>query len=128
LSRALEPEEMVELSAGRFRMGSDRFYSEETPVREIEVDGFAIDRGPVTVEQFARFVDDTTYRTLAERPPDPAEYPDADPSPLVAGSAVFRPTARPVPLDDSSRCWAYVPSADWRHPTSEHPDRLRRIQ
>ena len=31
---------------------------------------FAIDRGPVTVEQFARFVDETGYLTVAERPPD----------------------------------------------------------
>ena len=87
--------EMVEIPAGRFRMGSARFYPEEGPVREIEVDGFAIDRGPVTVAEFARFVDETGYMTLAEQPPDPADYPDADPSLLVAGSAVFHPTPGP---------------------------------
>ncbi|MGZ4292739.1 MAG: formylglycine-generating enzyme family protein [Solirubrobacteraceae bacterium] len=107
---------MVQLPPGRFRMGSDAFYPEEGPVREVEVGGFAIDRGPVTVEQFAGFVADTGYLTLAERPPDGADYPDADPSLLVAGSAMFRPTAGPVPLDDPGRWWVYVPDTNWRHP------------
>ncbi len=107
---------MVEIPAGRFRIGADRFYPEETPVREVEVDGFAIDRGPVTVGDFTRFVDGTGYVTLAERAPDPADYPEADPSLLVAGSAVFHPTAQPVPLDEPSQWWAYVPGANWRHP------------
>jgi formylglycine-generating enzyme len=85
-------EDMVEIPAGRFRMGSAAFYPEEGPVREVEVDGFAIQRGPVTVAQFSRFTEETRYVTVAERPPDPADYPDAHPSLLVAGSAVFRPT------------------------------------
>ena len=60
--------------------------------------GFAIDRGTVTVAGFARFAEETRYRTLAERPPEAADYPDADPLLLVAGSAVFRSTPHPVPL------------------------------
>ena len=72
-------------------MGSAAFYPEEGPVREVEVGDFAIDRGPVTVAEFARFVEETGYVTLAERAPDPADYPDADPSLLVAGSARVPP-------------------------------------
>jgi formylglycine-generating enzyme required for sulfatase activity len=64
--------------AGRFRIGSDRFYPEERPVRDVEVGAFAIDRAPVTVSEFARFVDETGYVTLAERQPEPADYPDAE--------------------------------------------------
>lgn len=93
---------MVEIPGGNFRMGSEDFYPEETPIREIELSGFAIDRGPVTVGDFTKFVDETGYTTLAERAPDPADYPDADPALLVAGSAVFHPTAAPVALDDPS--------------------------
>jgi formylglycine-generating enzyme required for sulfatase activity len=84
--------DMIDVPAGCFRMGSSDFYPEEGPVREVEVDAFAIDRGPVTVAQFAAFAEATGYLTVAERPPDPADYPDADPSLLVAGSAVFHPT------------------------------------
>ncbi len=109
-------------------MGSESFYPEERPVREVEVDGFAIDAGPVTVAQFTRFVDDTGYATVAEQPPDPAEYPDADPSLLVAGSAVFHPTAHPVPLNDPARWWSYVPGADWRHPSGPNSENTERQQ
>jgi sulfatase modifying factor 1 len=111
---------MVEIPAGRFTMGSSAFYAEEGPEREVELDGFAIDRHPVTVREFRRFVADTDYVTVAERPLDPADYPDADPALLRPGSLVFRPTSGPVRLDDASRWWAYVPGADWRHP--EGPD------
>jgi len=103
-------------------MGCDRFYPEEAPVREVAVDGFAIDRAPVTVAEFAGFVEATGYLTLAEQPPDPAQYPDADPALLVPGSLVFHPTAGPVPLDDPGRWWAYVPGADWRHPWGPRSD------
>jgi formylglycine-generating enzyme required for sulfatase activity len=109
-------EGMIQIPAGRFRMGSADFYPEEAPVREVKVSSFAIDRGPVTVAQFTRFVDETGYVTLAERPPDPAAYPDADPSLMRAGSVVFHPTSGPVPLNDPTRWWAYVPGANWRHP------------
>jgi formylglycine-generating enzyme required for sulfatase activity len=112
--------EIVELPAGSFRMGSVGFYPEQGPLREVEVDGFAIDRGPVTVAQYARFTDETGYVTLAERPPNPDDYPDADPSLLVAGSAVFHPTPHRVPLNDPGRWWAYVPGANWRHPWGPH--------
>jgi formylglycine-generating enzyme required for sulfatase activity len=122
----MEGAEMVEIPAGRFRMGGVGFYPEEGPVHEVDVRTFAIDRGPVTVAEFARFVQETGYVTLAERPPEPADYPDADPSLLVAGSAVFHPTAQPVPLDDPGRWWAYVPGADWRHPWGPESDNSQR--
>jgi formylglycine-generating enzyme required for sulfatase activity len=50
---------MVELPGGTFRMGSKDFYPEERPVREVSVDRFWIDRQPVTVAKFRRFVNDT---------------------------------------------------------------------
>lgn len=93
---------MIRVPAGTFRMGSDRFYPEEAPVRQVKVRGFGIDATPVTNAQFAQFVAATGYRTFAERVPDPKDYPGADPALLVAGSAVFQPTAGPVPLDDYS--------------------------
>ena len=37
---------MVEVPGGTFLMGSDGFYPEERPVREVSVDGFWIDRAP----------------------------------------------------------------------------------
>ncbi len=34
---------MIELPGGTFRMGCERFYPEERPVREVSVEGFWID-------------------------------------------------------------------------------------
>ena len=97
-------------------MGSDHDYPEERPAHLRTVAGFWIDRAPVTNAQFADFVEATGLVTTAERPPDPADYPDADPALLRAGSLVFSPTPGPVPLDDYRRWWAYVPQAQWRYP------------
>ena len=107
-------------------MGSDRFYPEERPVREVEVGAFAIDRHPVTVRQFRRFVKATGYVTLAERPPHGEDYPDADPALLVPGSAVFHKTRGPVALDDVSAWWSYLPGARWDRPEGAGSDTYAR--
>ena len=54
--------------------------------------------------------------TLAERPLDATDYPDADPELLVPGSLVFRRTPGPVDLDDHRNWWEYVPGAYWKRP------------
>jgi formylglycine-generating enzyme required for sulfatase activity len=43
---------MVFVPGGTFRMGSDRHYPEEAPAHRVTVDGFWIDRTPVTNRQF----------------------------------------------------------------------------
>jgi formylglycine-generating enzyme required for sulfatase activity len=108
--------DMVDVPGGTFRMGSDGFYPEERPVREVSLDGFWIDRHPVTVAEFRRFVKATGYVTSAEHTPEAAEYPDADPELLVPGSLVFRKTEGPVDLRDYRNWWEWVPGAEWRHP------------
>jgi formylglycine-generating enzyme len=107
---------MVELPGGTFRMGSDRFYPEERPVREVSVDAFWIDRHPVTVAGFRRFATATGHVTWAERAPEAADYPDAEPESLVPGSLVFQKTSGPVDLRDFRNWWNWTPGADWRHP------------
>jgi formylglycine-generating enzyme required for sulfatase activity len=107
---------MAWIPTGTFLMGSEEFYPEERPVHAVSVDGFWIDEHPVTVADFRRFVKATGYVTLAERPLDPADYPDADPALLVPGSLVFAGTRGPVRLDDYRQWWRYVPGASWDHP------------
>jgi sulfatase modifying factor 1 len=108
---------MAWIAGGSFRMGSDHHYPEEAPARTRAVDGFWIDARPVTNRDFARFVKATGWRTVAEVAPRAEDYPGADPDLLVAGSLVFTPTERPVPLDDMRVWWRWTPGADWRHPT-----------
>jgi formylglycine-generating enzyme required for sulfatase activity len=112
----MTPTEVVALPGGRFRMGAAGFYPEEQPVRQVQVAPFAIERHPVTTAQYAAFVDATGYRTVAERPMDPALYPGADPADLVPGAMVFRQTPGPVNLGDWRQWWDWAPGANWRHP------------
>jgi len=110
---------MTWVPGGTFRMGSADFYPEERPVHQAAVDGFWMDSAPVTVAEFRRFVTATGYVTVAERPPDPAEYPDADPVLLVPGSLVFHRGAGPA---GAHHWWTYRPGASWRHPEGPGSD------
>ncbi|HEV8461749.1 MAG TPA: formylglycine-generating enzyme family protein [Gaiellaceae bacterium] len=107
---------MALISAGAFRMGSNDHYPEEAPAREVSVDAFEIDIHQVTNAEFAAFVADTGYVTLAERPLDPADFPGAPPENLVPGSMVFTRTLGPVDLRHLSQWWTWTPGANWRHP------------
>ena len=53
------PSNMLWIPGGTFRMGSDEHYPEEAPVHRVAVDGFWIDRTPVTNREFRRFVNAT---------------------------------------------------------------------
>jgi formylglycine-generating enzyme required for sulfatase activity len=111
---------------GTFSMGDERFYPEERPVREVRVDGFWIDEAPVTIAEFRRFVKQTGYVTVAERPLDPADYPGAEPALLKPGSLVFRPTRGPVDLNDARNWWEYVVGASWQRPEGPGSDTYTR--
>jgi hypothetical protein len=61
-------ESMLWILGGAFVMGSDGHYPEEAPAHKVVVGGFWMDRTTVTNSQFERFVTETGYVTLAERP------------------------------------------------------------
>jgi formylglycine-generating enzyme len=107
---------MVWIPGGTFRMGSDHHYPEEAPSHRVSVDGFWIDRTPVTNRQFKAFVKATGYVTTAQIVPDPRDYPGALPDMIYAGSLVFAPTPRITNLKDWSQWWTFMKGADWRHP------------
>ncbi|MEV8214976.1 formylglycine-generating enzyme family protein [Leifsonia sp. NPDC077715] len=108
--------DMVTIPGGRFHMGSAEFYTEEQPVHEREVAAFRIDRYEVTNADFAGFVDDTGYVTVAERPLDAALFPELSEEDRRPGSMVFTATAGPVDLREWRNWWRWEPGADWRHP------------
>jgi formylglycine-generating enzyme len=107
---------MVWIPGGTFTMGSDRHYPEEAPTRPETVSGFWMDKYAVTNSDFHRFVAATGYVTVAERPPDPAQYPGALPHMLKPGSVVFRQPHGAVDLRNHFNWWTWLPGADWRHP------------
>lgn len=113
------PEGMVWIPGGQFWMGEPT-QEDCLPVHPVYVDGFWMDKTEVTNAQFAKFVAETGYKTVAERQPDPKDFPGLRPEDLKPFSLVFRMTDGPVDLRDHSQWWVPVPGADWKHP--EGPD------
>jgi formylglycine-generating enzyme len=122
------PQGMVWIPGGEYSMGAAdpmgaddnavgmQATTDSRPIHRVDVDGFWMDATEVTNAQFFDFVAATGYVTLAERTPRAEDVPGAPPENLVAGSVVFAPPARPVPLDDHFQWWSYVKGANWRHP------------
>jgi formylglycine-generating enzyme required for sulfatase activity len=108
---------MVWIPGGTFWRGArEDLFPDARPVHQVQLDGFWMDETPVTNEQFAKFVEATGYKTVAERQPDPKDFPGAPPELLVPGSIVFTPPEHEVPLEEHLQWWKYVPGANWRHP------------
>ncbi len=117
---------MVAIPGGEFTMGSDADYARpnERPAHRVKVSAFLIDKYPVTNAVFAKFVEATGYKTVAERPVDWEELkkqvPPGTPKPpdetLQPGSLVFHATTGPVDLRDMSNWWTWTNGASWRHP------------
>ena len=112
----------VAIAGGSFLMGSEDHYPEEAPSRQVSVDGFDIDRYLVTNANYEQFVVATGYLTVAERRPDPADFPGAPEENLVPGSMVFTGTPGAVYLRDPSQWWSWTPGADWHHPGGPDTD------
>ena len=108
---------MVWVPGGKFTMGSnDPHAADAQPLHEVEVGGFWMDEHEVTNAQFQKFVEATGYKTVAERPLNPLDYPSVPPQFLVPGSAVFAPPLEEVSLENPLQWWQYVEGANWKHP------------
>ena len=117
---------MAWIPAGTFLMGTNdtASFPNERPAHRVHVNGFWIDEYDVTNAEFANFVEATGYVTTAERPAKwedlkkelPPGTPKPDDSALAPGSLVFTATSGPVPLNDLSAWWRWVPGTNWRHP------------
>jgi sulfatase modifying factor 1 len=121
-TKIIDRTNMVFIPGGKFMMGSDKFYPEEKPVHGVTVDGFWIDRYAVTNEEFKKFIDETGYVTVAERPLKAEDYPGAKPEMLAPGALVFQKAKGAVDLNDYFNWWAWVPGASWKHPKGPKTD------
>lgn len=86
------PPAMVRVPAGQAQIGADRGRPDEAPAFRVQVAAFELDRTPVTVAAFARFVEQRGYETEAER--------------LGSAAVMTFGTGR----------WQLVPGATWRRP------------
>jgi len=125
--KILEQSSMVLIPGGTLYMGGDNYQAapNEFPKHSVVIDSFYMDQTEVTNFQFARFVNATGYKTIAERTIDWDELkesiPPGTPRPpdevMQPGALVFKPTAQPVSLDNPGAWWHWTIGADWRHPT-----------
>ena len=125
---AISPQsrDFVRVPAQTAVVGSDRHYPEEGPARSVSVSEFWIQAHQVTNAEFAEFVDATGYVTVAERPLNAVDYPDAPAENLQPGSMVFTRTQGPVDLRHLSQWWVWTPGASWRHPVGPHSSIAKR--
>ena len=106
-------------SEAELKQLAELHFREERPVHRTLVDGFFMDATEVTNAQFAKFVEATGYKTLAEVGLDPKNFPQAKAADLVSGSNVFikpNQALNPHQTQNAWRWWAYTQGADWRHP------------
>lgn len=97
----------------------------EKPAHKVAVDGFFMDITEVTNNEFRKFVDETKYKTVAEREIDWEEMkkqlPEGTPKPhdsiMQPGSLTFKKAKSSVSnLYDFSQWWKWTIGADWQHP------------
>ena len=94
--------EMVLFSFGTFMMGSEKGMPLDKPVHQVVIKSFYLDKSPVTVAQFQKFVDATGYKTDAEK---------------FGDSGVF---------DTNTLNWSLVSGASWKFPYGK--DKPRAIE
>jgi sulfatase modifying factor 1 len=91
-AQTLRAADMILIPAGEVQIGDNASQSDERPAFAYRSRPFLLDRTPVTVAQFARFVAETRYVTEAER---------------FGAAGVFQ---------HATDAWAEVKGADWRRP------------
>lgn len=91
-TKSIAQSDMIYFEGGDFMMGSVNGTPQERPVHQVVVESFKIDKYPVTISEFSKFIEATKYQTDADR---------------FGDSGVF---------DFNTSSWALVPGANWQYP------------
>ena len=127
LSICYSNKDMVLIDSGVFLMGAKQHpqaLAREFPQHLVKVSSFYMDIHEVTNEQFSKFVKETGYKTIAERPINweeikkqlPKNTPKPKDEALNPGSMVFYPNESIFDLIDYSQWWRWVQGASWKEP------------
>ncbi|OEK09517.1 sulfatase [Flavivirga aquatica] len=124
------PNGMLWIPAGSFMQGAvpqdQMAMKHEKPQHPVTVDGFFMDIHEVTNAEFAKFVKETGYVTIAEREIDWEEMkkqlPEGTPKPhdsiMQPGSLLFKKSKSSLAnLYDFSQWWRWSIGVNWRHPS-----------
>ena len=127
------PDGMIWIPPGSFYQGAlendTLALLHEKPRHLVHLDGFYMDISPVTNKEFKNFVEETGYKTTAERnvnweelktqlPPGTVKPHD---SILKAGSLIFNKTSKPISnFNDVSQWWKWKIGANWQKPNGKN--------
>jgi sulfatase modifying factor 1 len=84
-----------------FTMGADNTQPNEYPTHQVTVEAFYLGKSPVTVADFRTFVEETGYKTDAEK---------------FSNSGVF---------DVQTGTWNLIDGANWRYPFGENEEKAK---
>lgn len=125
-SQTESPAGMAFIPSGTLNMGgnNEQASANEFPRHTVRISAFWMDKTEVTNAEFAYFVEETGYLTIAERPVDweqmKATLPSGTTKPadslLQPGALVFQQTDEPVPLNRPELWWDWTIGANWKHP------------
>ena len=118
---------MILIPEGEYLMGSNGnkwTLSRELPQHKVKISAFYMDEHEVTNAQFAKFVQETNYLTLAEKNIDweemkkqlPANTPKFSDEDLKPGSLVFTAPKNLQNKENISQWWVWKRGANWKHP------------
>ncbi len=119
ITKSLNPpssEDMVLIPSKTVIMGGGK--EDTAPASEVKVKSFSISKTETSNKDFARFIEETGYVTVAERPW--ALNPGAPLNP--PSSLVFVAPKEYDPKRGSSQWWKNVQGADWKHPEGPGSD------
>ncbi len=105
------PADMTWVPGGDFLMGSTNGPAEERPVHTVRLRGFWMDVREITNEQFEKFVRETGYKTVAERPADQRKSMGIPEAEQVPGSWSFAGASA-----TATAPFRFVPGACWHQP------------
>ncbi|MGK7916569.1 MAG: formylglycine-generating enzyme family protein, partial [Prochloraceae cyanobacterium] len=91
-------------------------FLEEKAIAKVRVDSFCIDTYEVTNAEFAKFVQDTGYLTIAERPLSQEQFPNLSAEERKPGSLVFQPPEKGVKQLAYMSWWHWIKGANWQNP------------
>jgi formylglycine-generating enzyme required for sulfatase activity len=132
--------EMVLIHGGTFEMGADipEYFKnmpatglaqpDEFPKHKVTVSDFFMDEHEVTIGEFAEFVKETGYKTVAEQDIDweelkkqvPAGTPKPNENLLKAGALIFNYIEKNISNDNLGNWWTFTTGVNWKNPNGKN--------
>jgi len=115
---------MVSIPAGTLEIKNPKNSQQGSATKQVKISAFLMEETEVTNAQFSKFIQETNYKTVAERALTDEELITfygqnvdlSNDSLRLPGALVFKPSNGPVNLKDYNQWWEWKIGASWKHP------------